>query len=44
MRNALGRGDVYVYTGFWGGNLELKGQMEDLGLDGRIILKRVLKK
>jgi hypothetical protein len=24
--------------GFWHGNLEKRGQMEDLGVDGRIIL------
>jgi hypothetical protein len=33
-----------VYTGFWGRILEARGQMEDLGVDGRIILKRDLKK
>jgi hypothetical protein len=33
-----------VYTGFWRGNLEGRGQMEDLGVNGRVILKRVLKK
>jgi hypothetical protein len=32
-----GRGEVY--TGFWWGNLRKRDQMEDPGIDGRIILK-----
>jgi len=43
MRHAWGRGDVYVYTGFWRGNLEGRDQIEDLVVDGMIILKQVLK-
>jgi len=33
-----------VHKGFWWGNLREKGQLEDLGVDGRIILKHIFKK
>jgi hypothetical protein len=33
-----------VLTGFWRGNLREGDELEDLGVDGRIILKRILKK
>jgi hypothetical protein len=36
-----GRG--VVHTGFSGGNLRERDQLEDLGLDGRIILKYIFK-
>jgi len=32
-----------VLTGFWCGNLREKDQLEDPGLDGRIILKYTLR-
>jgi hypothetical protein len=32
-----------VHTGFWWGNLKGGGHLEDLGVDGRIILKLVFK-
>jgi hypothetical protein len=38
----LGTGKVH--TGFWWGNWRERGRMEDLGLDGRIILNWVFKK
>ena len=31
-------------TGFWWVNLTREDHLEDLGLDGRIVLKRMLKK
>jgi len=30
---------VEEYAGFWWGNLRERDQLEDLGIDGRIILK-----
>ena len=33
-----------VHTGFWWENLREKYHFEDLGVDGRIILKRIFKK
>jgi len=34
-----------LHTGFWwGGNLRERDHLEDLGIDGRIILKRIFKK
>jgi hypothetical protein len=33
-----------VHTGFWWGNLRERDHLEDLGLDGRIILNWVFKK
>jgi len=38
----MGRGEVY--TGFWWGNLREKENLEDLGLDGRIILRWIFRK
>jgi hypothetical protein len=33
-----------VHTGFWWGNLRKRIYLEDLGVDGRIILKWVFRK
>jgi len=33
-----------VYTGFWWGNLWGRDDVEDLGVDGRIILKWIFRK
>jgi len=37
----MGRGEVH--TGFWWGGLRERDHLEDLGLDGKTILKCVLK-
>jgi hypothetical protein len=37
-----GRGEVRA--GFWCGNLRERNQLEDQGIDGRIILKLIFKK
>jgi len=37
-------GAVEVHTGVWWGDLRKRGHLEDLGVDGRIILRRILKK
>ena len=37
-----GRGDVH--TGFWWGSLREGGVSEDLGVNGKIILKKILKR
>jgi len=41
MWHVWGTGEVH--TGFWWGDLRERDHMEDLSLDGRIILKWVLK-
>jgi len=33
-----------IHTGFWWGNLREGNHLEDLGVDGRIILKFIFKK
>ena len=33
-----------LHTGFWWGDLRGGDHLEDLGIDGRIILKRIIKK
>ena len=33
-----------VHTGFWWGDLRERGDLEDLGVDGRIILKQIFEK
>jgi hypothetical protein len=38
----MGSGDVH--TGFWWGDLREKDQLEELGIDGRVILKWIFKK
>jgi hypothetical protein len=35
---------VEVHTGFWWENLKERGQLEDLGVDGKIILKWIFGK
>jgi len=42
MWNIYGRGDTY--TVFWLENLRERDHLEDIGVDGRKILKSVLKK
>jgi len=33
-----------MYKGFWSGNMRGRGRLEGLGVDGRIILKRIFEK
>jgi len=40
--SAYGRG--VAYTGFWWGNLRERNHLEDAGVDGRIILRWILRK
>ena len=42
MAHVLNKGEVH--TGFWWGDLMERHNLEDLGADGRIILKVILKK
>jgi hypothetical protein len=35
---------IEVHRGFWWGDLRKRGYLEDLGVDGRIILKWIFKK
>jgi hypothetical protein len=42
MKGVWGRGEVH--TGFWCGYLKEGDHLEDPGVDGRIILKWILKK
>jgi hypothetical protein len=37
----MGRGDVY--TGFWWGSLSERDLVEDPGIDGRIILRWIIR-
>jgi hypothetical protein len=37
-------GRVEVYTGFWWGNLRERDNLEDPGVDGRVILRLVFRK
>jgi len=37
-------GEVRVHTGFWWGDLRERDYLEDLGVDGRIILRWILRK
>jgi hypothetical protein len=41
-RYVWGRGEVH--TGLWWGNLKKRDNLEDLSVDGRIILKFIFKK
>jgi hypothetical protein len=38
----LGTGELH--TGFWWGGTDVRDQLKDLGVDGRIILKWIFKK
>ena len=42
MKHVWKKGEVH--TGFEWGNMREAGHLEDLGVDGRIILKRIFKK
>jgi len=42
MYHLWGRGELH--TVFWWGTLEEKDHLEDLGLDGKVILKLIFKK
>jgi hypothetical protein len=33
-----------AHTGFWWGDLRERGHLEDLGIDGKVILKWIFKK
>jgi len=37
-------GRVEVYTGYWCGNLQERGHLEDPDVDGKIILRWIFKK
>jgi len=38
----MGRGEVY--TGLWWGDLRERYHLEDLGVNGRILLRRIFRK
>jgi hypothetical protein len=40
----MGRGEVYIRTGFWWGNLRERDHLEDLGVYGRVILIWIFEK
>jgi hypothetical protein len=42
MWHVWGRGELY--RGFWWENMKERGHVEDLGIDGRILLKCMLRK
>ena len=41
MWNVWGRGDVLTW--FWWGNMRERDHLEYVGLDGRVVLKRIVK-
>ena len=41
MQRVWGRREAY--TGFWWGNLRERDHLGDLGIDGRIILRRIFR-
>jgi len=42
MQHVWGREEVY--TGFWWGNLRERDQLEETGIDGKIILRWIFRK
>jgi len=42
--HAAHMGERISYTGFWWGNLRERDHLEDPGMDGRIILRRIIRK
>jgi hypothetical protein len=44
MGGAYGTCGRQLHTGFWWGDLRDRDHLGDLGMDGRIILKRIFKK
>jgi hypothetical protein len=38
----MGRGEMY--TGFWWGNMKKRDHLEELGINGRILLRWIFKK
>jgi hypothetical protein len=36
-------GYIYIYTGFWWGNLRERDHLEDPGIDGRIMLRWIFR-
>jgi len=43
-RHAAGMGKRRVHIGFWWGNLRKRYHLEDLGVDGRIMLTWIFRK